>query len=119
MATTTPVIATPRSAINLKNMNMSPMRVPSFVDMQFRSVTNTTAPMATPLLIQGLMCSTSAPTNARTVYSPKIMAMIAAEPGLSTHTADQVKRKPMSSPNILARYTCAPPFKGIAPPSSA
>jgi len=47
------------------------------------------------------------------------MAIIAVEPGFKTKTAHHEKRKPASSPKILERYTCAPPFSGIAPPSSA
>ncbi len=118
-ATTTPVTVMPKRAMNLKNIKTSPIRVPSFVDMQFNNVTAASPPSATPLLIHALAFSASAPTRARTMYSPKIMEMMAEEPGFRTKTAHQVKRKPANSPNIFDRYTCAPPLRGIAPPNSA
>ncbi len=118
-ATTTPVIVTPSNATNLKNIRKSPILVPSFVDMQLRNVTVTNPATATPLFTQGLTFSASAPTTALTTYSPKMIDIIAALPGFSTPTADHVNRNPANSPNILDRYTCAPPFRGIAPPSSA
>jgi hypothetical protein len=71
------------------------------------------------LLIQELTFSASAPIAARTRYSPIIMDMIALEPGFKTTAAHHVNKNPNSSPKIFDRYTCAPPFKGIAPPNSA
>ena len=97
-ATTMPVIMMPKRATNLKNMNTSPIRVPSLVDIQFNVVTTTRPSSATPLLIQVLTSSASAPTTARTMYSPKIIEMMAAEPGLNTKTAHHMNRKPKSSP---------------------
>lgn len=38
-ATTMPTTVTPSNATNLKNMNMSPILVPSLVDIQFNKVT--------------------------------------------------------------------------------
>ncbi len=118
-ATTIPVMVMPRRAMNLKNMKRSPIRVASLVDVQLSRVTPVRPASATPLFIHANAFSASAPTAARTMYSPNMMAMIAAEPGFSTNTALHVKRKPAQSPKILERYTCAPPFKGIAPPNSA
>ena len=118
-ATTMPVMVIPRRATNLKNMNISPILVPSLVETQFSSVTSASPAHATPLLIHGFTLSTSAPTAARTMYSPKMIAMIAAEPGLSTKTAHHANRNPARSPKILERYAWAPPLSGIAPPSSA
>lgn len=103
MATTMPVTVTPSNAINLRNMSQSLTFVPSFVETQLSSVTETRATMATALLTQGLRLSASAPMAARTRYSPMMMAMMAALPGFSTSTATQVKRKPAISPMILAR----------------
>lgn len=119
VATTMPVIVTPSNAMNLKNINKSPILVPSFVDIQFSIVTVASPASATPLLTQVLTFSTSAPTTALTTYSPKIIDIIAALPGFKTQTALHVNKNPINSPNILDRYTCAPPFNGIAPPSSA
>ena len=103
MATTIPIIVTPSKAINLKNINMSPTRVPTFVDTQFMNVTANSPNNATALLIQGLTLSASAPTIARTRYSPKIIAIMAVEPGFSTTTAHHVNKNPNSSPNIFDR----------------
>lgn len=102
-ATTMPVTVTPMRATNLKNIRRSPMRVAILVEMQLKRVTARSPPKATPLLIHGLTCTTSAPTNARTTYSPKIIAIIAADPGFNTSTAHHVKRNPVNSPNILER----------------
>ena len=118
-ATTMPVTVTPSNATNLKNMKKSPILVPSFVDTQFRNVTVTRPANATPLFIHVLTLAASAPTTALTIYSPKMREIIAALPGLSTQAAHHVNRKPANSPNILDKYTCAPPFRGMAPPSSA
>jgi hypothetical protein len=102
-ATTMPVTVTPSSATNLRNMRPSLTRVPSLVETQLSSVTAMTPTRATALLTHGLISTASAPRTARTRYSPMMMEMIAALPGLSTSTATQVKRKPASSPKILAR----------------
>jgi len=114
-----PVTVTPINATNFKNMSISFKRVPSRVETQFKKVTRNKPTRATDLLIHGLIVSASGPITARTRYSPIMMAMIAAPPGLRTNTATQVKRKPHISPNILERYTCGPPLRGMAPPSSA
>jgi hypothetical protein len=119
MATTIPVTVIPNRATNLKNINMSPILVPSFVDMQFSRVTANKPNNATPLLIQALTFSASAPIAALTRYSPMIIDIMAVEPGFNTITAHHVNKNPNNSPNIFDRYTCAPPFKGIAPPNSA
>ena len=118
-ATTIPTTVTPSNATNLRTKNKSPIRVPNLVDIELKIVTSIKAANATPLLTQTLTSAASAPTAARTMYSPSIIAMIAAEPGLSTRTAHQVKRKPARSPKIFVRYTWAPPLSGIAPPNSA
>lgn len=86
------------SAMNFKNMSMSLMRVPSFVDTQFRNVTNTSPTSATILSGQGLDVSASAPMTARTRYSPMMIAIMAALPGFSTSTATHANRKPVISP---------------------
>ena len=114
-----PMTKTPSRATNLRNMKTSALRVPSLVDTQFRAVTTTSPARAMALFSQALASTASAPMAARTRYSPKMMAMMAADPGFSTVTAHQVNRKPAHSPKILDRYTCAPPLSGIAPPSSA
>ena len=114
-----PITVTPSNATNLKNMNMSPILVPSFVDMQFSNVTTNNPTNATDLLIQELTFSASAPMAARTRYSPIMIEIMADDPGFKTITAHHVKRNPKSSPKILDRYTWAPPLRGIAPPSSA
>lgn len=41
--------------------------------------------------------------TARTTYSPKMIAMMAAEPGFSTMTAHHVNKKPAHSPKIFDR----------------
>lgn len=119
IATTTPVIVTPSKAMNFINMSKSFTLVPSLVDTQLRNVTRNSPVNPTVLLYQGFMVSASAPIAARTTYSPMIMEIMAALPGFSTKTATHMNRKPQISPNILARYTCDPPLRGIAPPSSA
>ncbi len=103
MATTTPITVTPSNATNFKNISMSFSLVPSLVDTQLRKVTRNSPTRATDLLIQGLMVSASAPITARTRYSPMMMEMMAALPGLRTSTATQVNRNPASSPKILDR----------------
>ena len=118
-ATTMPVTVMARRPRNLKNMKKSALLVPSFVLVQFIAVTKNSPAIAMPLLIQGEASMLSAPIMALSMYSPKIIAMIAAEPGLRTVTAHHVKRNPAHSPNILLKYTCAPPLSGIAPPNSA
>lgn len=102
-ATTMPTTVTPIRATNLRNMRKSLTRVPTLVETQLRNVTAKMPTSATALLIQGLMVSASAPMMARTKYSPMIMAMMAALPGLSTSRATHEKRKPASSLNVLAR----------------
>jgi hypothetical protein len=57
--------------------------------------------------------------NTRLIYSAKMMAMMAADPGLSAVIAVQEKRKAESGPKIWCRYAYAPPLRGIADPSSA
>lgn len=94
---------TPNNATNLKNMNKSPILVPSFVDIQFKNVTTNSPTNATDLLIHALTFSASAPMAARTRYSPMIIDMIAEDPGFKTMTAHHVKRNPKSSPKILDR----------------
>ena len=103
MATTMPMTKTPRSATNFRNMKTSALRVPSFVETQFIAVTTTSPASAIPLFSHALASTASAPMTARTRYSPKMMAMMAAEPGLRTVTAHQVNRKPAHSPKILER----------------
>ena len=98
-----PMTVTPSNATNLKNMNISPIFVPNLVDIQFRSVTQNNPSNATPLLTHTLTFSASAPTAARTRYSPMMIAMMAVDPGFKTTTAHHVKRNPNSSPNILAK----------------
>jgi hypothetical protein len=98
-----PTTVTPSNAINFKNMNISPILVPNFVDIQFSNVTTTTPTNATLLLIQTLAFSASAPIAARTRYSPMMMEMMALPPGFKTITATHVKRKPKSSPKIFER----------------
>jgi len=98
-----PVTVTPTNAMNFINMSRSLVRVASRVETEFRKVTTSSPTTAIDLLIHGLTVSASAPTTARTRYSPMMMAMMAAPPGLMTSTATQVKRKPASSPIILAR----------------
>jgi N-glycosylase/DNA lyase len=112
-------MVTPSNATNLKNMNISPILVPNFVETQFNNVTESKPTKATLLFTHTLMFSASAPIAARTRYSPMMMDIIAVDPGFKTITAHHVKRNPNSSPKILARYTCAPPLSGIAAPSSA
>lgn len=110
-ATAKPVIAMQRRARNLKNMKRSLARVVSLVDMQLRAVTRARARSDIPLLIHMMLmlvlgsgsAEVDAGEKARTMYSPKIMAMMAAEPGFKTKTEDQVKRKPKRSPKILER----------------
>lgn len=92
---------TPSNATNFQNMSMSLMRVPTRVETQLRKVTTPMPTRATVLLTHGLT-SSSAPTMVRTKYSPMMMAMMAALPGLRTRTATHVKRKPAISPNVLA-----------------
>lgn len=53
------------------------------------------------------------------MYSAKMMAMIAAEPGFNAVIAVHEKRNAESGPKIWCRYAYAPPFRGIADPSSA
>jgi hypothetical protein len=84
-------------------MKTSALRVPSLVDTQLSNVTMTSPTRATPLFNHVLASTASAPMTARTRYSPKIIAMMAAEPGFSTMTAHHVKRKPAHSPKILDR----------------
>ncbi len=107
-ATMRPVMAMERRAKNLKNMKPSPMRVASFVDKQLRRATRVRARREMPFSIQiilGLVFEVDVELGekARTMYSPKMMAMMAAEPGLRTKTEDHVKRKPKRSPKILER----------------
>jgi len=118
-ATTIPITVTPSNATNFKNMSISFMRVPSRVETLFKNVTSATPTSATPLFTQIFTVSASAPITARTRYSPMIMAIIAALPGFSTSTATHVNKNPANSPKILDKYTCGPPFNGIAPPNSA
>ncbi|KAL8284909.1 hypothetical protein RB597_002133 [Gaeumannomyces tritici] len=96
-----PVTVTPIKAINFRNMSASFSRVPSRVETQFRNVTRARPTSATDLPTQGFIVSASAPMKARTKYSPMMIAMMAALPGLSTSTATHEKRKPDSSPMIL------------------
>jgi hypothetical protein len=103
IATTMPITVTPSNATNLKYMNMSPILVPNFVDIQFNNVTPKSPTSATDLLIQLLTFSASAPIAARTRYSPIMMDMMAEDPGFKTITAHHVKRNPKSSPKILDR----------------
>ena len=100
-------------------MKKSELLVPNFVLVQLISVTNASPPIAMPLLIHGEASMLFAPVSAVSMYSPKMIAMIAALPGFKTVTAHHVNRNPAHSPNILLKYTCAPPFNGIAPPNSA
>ena len=102
-ATTIPVTVTPRSAMNFMNMKMSALRVPTFVETQFNNVTKTRPAKATVLFSQSLASAASAPIMARTRYSPKMIAMMAAEPGFSTQTAHQVNKNPAHSPNVFER----------------
>lgn len=55
----------------------------------------------------------------RLMYSAKMMAMMAAEPGFSAVIAVQEKRNADNGPKIWCRYAYAPPLRGIADPSSA
>jgi hypothetical protein len=103
IATTTPIIATPSNAMNFMNMNISPILVPSFVDMQFNNVTANKPPRATLLLTQPLTSSASAPTAALTKYSPNMIEIMAVPPGFKTITAHHMNRKPVSSPKIFDR----------------
>ncbi len=103
-ATITPVTVMPNNATNLKNMSKSPVLTANLVDMQFISVTSVNPVNATPLLTKSLAFSAFAPMAARTTYSPKMIAMMADEPGFSTNTAHQVNEKPASSPNIFDKY---------------
>ena len=102
-ATTMPKTVTPINAMNLKIIKTSADLVAILVEMELRNVTRSRPPSATPLFIQMLASAASGPMTARTMYSPKIMAIIAADPGLSTQTVHQLYRKPTSGPNILAR----------------
>jgi hypothetical protein len=102
-ATTTPRTVTKSKATNLRNMSKSLTLVLTLVDTQLRNVTIARPTSATILLIHGLMSCASAPRIALVRYSPIIMLMMAALPGLSTNTATHVKRKPANSPKILAR----------------
>lgn len=110
-ATIRPVMAMDKRARNLKNMKRSLARVVSLVDMQLRVVTRARARREMPLLIHMMLMLVSGRGSAEvdegakawTIYSPKMMAMMAAEPGLRTKTEHQVKRKPKRSPNILER----------------
>src|SRR5690606_5736138 len=67
--------------------------------------------MATILLLPG--------ATTRMKYSPNIIAIIALLPGFKTATAQNANIKLIDSPKQYRRYACAPPFNGIAPPSSA
>jgi hypothetical protein len=98
-----PITVTPSNAMNFMNINMSPILVPNFVDMQLSNVTANNPTNATLLLIQELTFSASAPINARTKYSPMIIEMMAVDPGFNTITAHHVNRNPNSSPNIFDR----------------
>jgi hypothetical protein len=98
-----PITVTASKAKNFRNMKTSALLVPSFVDTQLSSVTSTSPTKATPLFNHVLASTASAPITARTRYSPKIIAIMAAEPGFSTTTAHHVKRKPAHSPKIFDR----------------
>jgi hypothetical protein len=52
-------------------------------------------------------------------YSPNIMAMIAALPGLRIMSAVHENRKDGNGPNMWLRYAWEDPFKGMALPNSA
>ena len=111
MVTMRPVMAIARRARNLKNMKRSPVRVVSFVDIQLSAVTKARARREIPFMVHIVptlvlgrgSADFEEGAKARTTYSPNIMAIMAAEPGLRTKTEDHVKRKPNISPKIFER----------------
>lgn len=66
--------------------------------MAFNTITKNVPTKATPLLIHELASSASAPMTARTRYSPNMMAMMPAEPGLITQTVNQLYKNPTMFP---------------------
>jgi len=119
-----PITVIASSVPTFKNSIPSLNLVVSLVEMIFSAVTRRKHSTAVSLFahILGSSASLSAlklPSSTRLIYSPDMMAIIAAPPGFNTVTAVHENKNPAISPQQCRRYTPLPPFKGIAPPSSA
>ena len=60
----------------------------------------------------------AAPKSARAEYSPKMVAMSAWLPGLSTQKLAHTKQNAARSPYAARRYSASPPARGSIAPSS-
>lgn len=100
-----PIIATAANAINFNNVKTLFTTVPHFVPMEFNAVTIHTTITPTSLSAHNGVVSFGfrERKRMRSIYSAKIMAIIAAEPGLNAVIAVQEKRKADRGPKIWYR----------------
>ena len=123
-ATMIPMIVMANRLPTFRNSSESDSRVVSLVESIFSAVTKDKHKKAISLFAHsdGSTASASAvndPVTTLLMYSPDMIAMIAAPPGFNTMTAVHEYKNPINSPKQYRKYTPLPPFKGIAPPNSA